>query len=245
MEWDNLNKITTNVHGPNVVNRTAGIMVQEVKPGFVATHSDRTLNVYERSKARSLKADGNQSLPPLTIPQRCGPRFPKGAVFTPRSENYESYLKALLEYRLWSVVRIVGSSGDRQIYPGFGDFISMTGNCPERKSTIDYFTPIDQPFTDYATVAELLEQSELATQEVGQKYVLSTFDLGGCMKALPLIWKFPDKYKYHVVTPGAFHTAMNYIGMLTKKKCSGSGYAEILIEAGLVTTGCLQSVLSG
>ncbi|KAH3861543.1 hypothetical protein DPMN_024475 [Dreissena polymorpha] len=95
VEWDNLNKITTNVHGPNVVNRTAGIMVQEVKPGFVATHSDRTLNVYERSKARSLKADGNQSLPPLTIPQRCGPRFPKGAVFTPRSENYESYLKGL------------------------------------------------------------------------------------------------------------------------------------------------------
>ncbi|KAH3820950.1 hypothetical protein DPMN_122703 [Dreissena polymorpha] len=94
----------------------------------------------------------------------------------------------------------------------------MAGNCPERKSTIDYLTPIDQPFTDYATVAELLDQSELFTKEVGQKYVLSTFDLGGCMKALPLIWKFPERYKYHVVTPGAFHTAMNYIGMLTKKQ---------------------------
>ncbi|KAH3851817.1 hypothetical protein DPMN_094303 [Dreissena polymorpha] len=33
--------------------------------------------------------------------------------------------------------------------------------------------------------------------------------------------------------------------MLTKNKCPGSGYAEILIEAGMVTTGCLQSVLSG
>ena len=38
---------------------------------------------------------------------------------------------------------------------------------------------------------------------------------------------------------------MNFIGMLTKKKARGSGYAEILIEAKLVTSGTLVSVLSG
>ena len=84
-----------------------------------------------------------------------------------------------------------------------------------------------------------------ATNEVGQEYVLSTFDLGGCMKALPLIWKYPSEYARHVVLIGPFHTAMNYIGMLTNKKCRGSGYAEILIEAGLVTSGCLKNVLKG
>ena len=75
--------------------------------------------------------------------------------------------------------------------------------------------------------------------------MINTFDLGVCMKALPLIWKFHDRYKNHVVIPGPFHTKMNYIGMLTKKKAAGSGYAEILLEAGLVTSGCLKSVLSG
>ena len=60
---------------------------------------------------------------------------------------------------------------------------------------------------------------------VGQEYVLSTFDLGGCMKALSLIWKAPDKYKKHVVTPGQFHTSMNYMGGLTGHKCRGSGYS--------------------
>ena len=65
------------------------------------------------------------------------------------------------------------------------------------------------------------------------------------MKALPLIWKFPDQYKKHVVTPGPFHTGMNYIGMLTGHKCRGSGYSEILIEADLVTSGCLENVLRG
>ena len=38
---------------------------------------------------------------------------------------------------------------------------------------------------------------------------------------------------------------MNYIGMLTGHKMRGSGYAEILFEAQLVTTGSLKGVLSG
>ncbi len=28
-EWDNLNKITTNIHGSNIVNSAGGIMIQE------------------------------------------------------------------------------------------------------------------------------------------------------------------------------------------------------------------------
>ena len=81
--------------------------------------------------------------------------------------------------------------------------------------------------------------------EVGQAYVLNTFDLGGCMKALPLIWKFPEEYKKHVAIPGPFYTGMDYMGMVTGNKCRWSGYSEILIEAELVTTGCLSSVLKG
>ena len=65
------------------------------------------------------------------------------------------------------------------------------------------------------------------------------------MKALPLIWKFPEEYRIHVVTPGAFDTGMDYMGMVESHKCSGSGYWEILIESGLVINGCLGSVLKG
>ena len=38
---------------------------------------------------------------------------------------------------------------------------------------------------------------------------------------------------------------MNYIGMITGHKCCGSGYTEILLEAGLVNSGCMKGVLSG
>ena len=65
------------------------------------------------------------------------------------------------------------------------------------------------------------------------------------MKVLALIWEFPEEYKNHVVTLAPFHTVMNYIGMLTSHKCMGSGYSEILLESGLVTSGCLRSVLKG
>ena len=29
LDWDNLNKVTTNIHGNNVVNHTGGIMIQK------------------------------------------------------------------------------------------------------------------------------------------------------------------------------------------------------------------------
>jgi len=73
VEWDNLNKITTNIHGSNVVNSTAGIMIQELKPGYCATSSERTLGVYQRTKARSLKVDEQECLPPTALTKRCGP----------------------------------------------------------------------------------------------------------------------------------------------------------------------------
>ena len=130
--------------------------------------------------------------------------------------------------------------------PGIGGFISLTGAVPKQKTTIDYYDPIHFPITNYETVEELLKRSEEATKAVGQTYVINTFDLGVCMKALPLVWKNPEKYKSHVIIPGAFHTKMNYIKMLTGKKARGSGYAEILLESRLVeSSGCLKSVLSG
>ena len=136
-------------------------------------------------------------------------------------------------------MRMVTNSKETQLVPGFGGFISANGKKPSRKSTIDYFHPIDQPFIEYSVMRELLKRSEDATLEVGQKYFFSIFELGDCMKALPLIWKFPEEYKNHVVTLEPFHTVMKYIGMLTSHKCMGSGYSQILLESGLGISGCL------
>ena len=128
--------------------------------------------------------------------------------------------------------------------PGIGEFISLIGFLPQKKTVIDYYEPVHFPVTQYQTVEELLKCSEEATKTAGEEYGINIFDLSVCMKALPLAWKYPDQYSKHIF-PGPFHIKMNFIGMLTKKKARGSGYAEILIEAKLVTSGTLVSVLSG
>ena len=55
------------------------------------------------------------------------------------------------------------------------------------------------------------------------------------MKALPIIYKIPEEYKRHVVTPGHFHTTINY--MVAGHKCNGFGYSEVLVESILATSG--------
>ena len=156
-------------------------------------------NIFARNSnlymARCLTVDTPVTLAPIHIYSRIGTILTEKTVFTPPPSNTDVYAKSIQEYHIWSLSRVVGSSGERQVVPGFGGFISATGTKPSRNSTIDYFTPINQPFKDYSVIKELLIPSEEATAEVVQEYVLNTLDLGGCMKALPLIWKFPDHYK--------------------------------------------------
>ena len=246
VEWDNLNKMLTNIHGNSIVNSTGGIMIQEVKSDYVADKTQSSRESNQQTSSLDLLLDSNtDDLQPVHNATRKDPSFPKEASFLPPVANDVEYDLALKRYRTWILARILGGGEHEQSVPGFSGFTSATGIKPERKSTIEYFVPIDHPFTSYATIRELLKRSELATNKVGQKYVLSTFDLGGCMKALPLIWHNPDLYQNHVVSPGSFHTVMNYLGILTNRKCSGSGYAEILVESGLVTNGRLDAVLRG
>ena len=120
----------------------------------------------------------------------------------------------------------------------------MTGVEPASLTTIDYYPVITHAITDYKTVQECLRYAEEATREVNQEYVVTTFDLGVCMKAYPLIWNQPERYEKHIVLIGTFHLICAYLKMVGKKM-EGSGLSDILLEAGLIASGSLQGVLSG
>ena len=154
------------------------------------------------------------------------------------------YDKCLKQIHAWFLARILNSGEKKQLIRAFDGFISATGSSTAGKSSIDCFTPIDQPLTDFRVVRELFKRSEKAIDVVGQQYVRNTFDLGGCMKALPIIWKNPE-YRRQVVTPGPFFTTMNYLSMVTGHKCNGSGYSELLVESKLAINVCLTGILSG
>ena len=79
---------------------------------------------------------------------------------------------------------------------------------------------------------------------VGQAYTITTFDLGACIQAFPIIWNNPTRYEKHIVMIGSFHAVCAFKKMLGKKM-NGSGLDDILVEAGLVSCGSLHRVLSG
>ena len=223
-------------------------MIQKVRPEFANRAStSQTLPLYKREKSRSLKVDFPAVLPPVYAYNCVGPAFPTNASFvSPSPSFHEKYngehCVAVFTYSRWSC--------QAQLVPAFGGLwiyvtVSATGIKPNQKSTINYFPPINLPFTDNAVTVELLKKSEEATREVGQELALNTFDLGGVMKAMRIIWKSPAIHNKHVETPGSFNTAklMNYLRMLTGHKYSGSGYAEILIQTDLQTSGYLSGIL--
>ena len=197
-ERNNRDKITTNVHGSNMINHTDGIMIQEVKIRYdiEQRRQSRTLPIYQCSKASSFKTNKPEFLPRVHIFKNVGPRFVENTIFKPTESNIEMYLECLQEYRVWMLTREMESREKRQISPGFAGFISCTGVKPKRKSAIDYFTPITNPFTEYSTVKQLLKVSEIATAVVGQDNVLNIFDLGA-------------NTNLHIVSPSLFHVWMN------------------------------------
>jgi hypothetical protein len=79
-EWDNLNKITTNIHGSNLINSAGGIMIQEITPDTNPS-TERTLPVYGRSKRRNLKLDTPETLPLSPFTTGRAPSFQRMHLF--------------------------------------------------------------------------------------------------------------------------------------------------------------------
>lgn len=103
-EWDNLNKITTNVYGSNIVNSAGGIMVQETKPG-ATNNQEQSLPRYDRTMDRRLKVDPPETLPLLNIGIRMGPKFPANASSIPPTENDQVFKACLQVYYVWMLSR--------------------------------------------------------------------------------------------------------------------------------------------
>jgi hypothetical protein len=240
-EWDNFNQILTGLHGRPAFNTSAGIMLQEsLHIDSVPQHTN--LPAIPRTKERKLQLDTPAPLPPCYITKRKGPDMELHSIQQP-DRNSTALQKGLKVYFIWAFCR-KASGNDKQQVPALCGFISATGHPPSRLTTIDYYPSITEPITEYNVVKELLRKCEQATQEVGQLYTITTFDLGVVMKALPIIWQNPVDYQKHIILIGPFHTIMNYMNMIGHKM-AGSGYSEIVLEANLVTSGCLKAVLHG
>ena len=81
---------------------------------------------------------------------------------------------------------------------------------------------INAPTTELATI------QEASSAEAGQEYTICTMDLGVCMKAYPLVWAEPAKYKN--ISSSLVHSI--YV-------------VHVVLEAKLISTGSVTGVTDG
>ena len=240
-EFDNFDQLLNSITGKDSVHTAHGIMLQEIAgPSKSHTGLRVEMSSIERTKERSLHLTATE-LPECYMTVRQNPKLTINQRTYPGGE--ESFHEASLKQMLWILARMNGQSTQKLI-PGISGFLSTTGKTPDSLTSIDYYPVIASPITEYRTVQECLRYAESATHEVQQRFIITTFDMGVCMKAYPITWNNPDRYQNHIILIGTFHLECAFMRMLGKKM-DGSGLADILLEAGLIGSGSLQGVLSG
>ena len=234
--WDNFDK---NVASGSI-HTAHGLFAQELGEGQnLPSSSSQEVEQQVRSKKRSLDLSTQPSLPLYYSKGRVGPAEMNS---DPMESNNDVYTQTMHINLVWMLAREMGKKD--QGVPGLSGFISVTGYVPQNLTTLGYFPMINAPITDLVTIQECLRRSEEATNEVGQAYIITTFDLGVCMKAYPMVWGAPERYRKHVILMGTFHTCCAYLKAIGKKM-SGSGLEDILLESGIATTGSINSVMAG
>ena len=106
-------------------------------------------SIYEWKYIRSVQGNTPDSLDLAHTYNRTGPKFHEGAILT--SSIYGVCNRYLQEYRVWVLARMVSSNG-KHVIPGFDGFVLATGKK---------INPIDEPFTEYSVIKELLGRSEM------------------------------------------------------------------------------------
>ncbi|GFR85155.1 hypothetical protein ElyMa_002435400 [Elysia marginata] len=98
--------------------------------------------------------------------------------------------------------------------------------------------------TENSTIQEIIQISQNATNEVGQEVTFITFDLAVAKKAYNILWQRSDLYQNVFIHLGAFHTTLSYLSALGKLT-KGSGFDDIVVEAGICASGSIEAVLKG
>lgn len=213
-EFDNFDAFVTELYGAGSVHTSHGIMLQDVQSDDQADLGETAS--HPKTKERSLANLVDDVLPDCYI-------SPNLTITNESNLNAKStFQKSTYSNLLWVLLRKTLAK-----IPGWSGYISLTGQPPDNLTKIGYYPGVHHPITEYSTIQQCLKMAEQATKEVGQQYVISTFDLGVCMKAYPLIWNDPVKYKNHIVLIGTFHLMCAYFKMIGKKMDS-SGITDVM-----------------
>ena len=107
-----------------------------------------------------------------------------------------------------------------------------------------HLPPIEKPVTDYAAFFEMFYKSRELAKQAYMEYTHITLDVGAAIKAYHVIWNNPQAWADIIIHLGDFHAMMAFFCDIS---CfvSGSGFEDILFQAGLCSSGSIAGLLSG
>ena len=145
---------------------------------------------------------------------------------------------------LWTICRGFFNADSK--VPDWSGWISKTAEHTScgTKSRIGYMAPLMNPITDYSTVQQCLVLSKEVSLKLKQEYTLVTMDLAAAKIAFDIVWGSGDQFSKVIVNLGPFHIMCSYMGALGKM-LTGSGFEEIVLEAGICASGSINQVMSG
>ena len=133
-----------------------------------------------RTGQRTLKEPEKMELPECYVGKRKSPGY--DLANKSLEGGKDAYDDLVMRNMLWMLIRLYAAKTQQRI-PAWRGYVSLTEEVPSRLTTVDCYTIIPHTITENKAVQECLRYSEEASREVGQRYVVTTFDLGVCMKA--------------------------------------------------------------
>ena len=138
-----------------------------------------------------------------------------------------------------------GFNSSPQSIPRFvGWVIQAFGRLHSKMTMITFLPPILHPITQYNTVIECIKQSQKLASASNMKFTHITVDGGAAMKFFHVVWNNPDEFNNVLIHLGDFHAMMEFFSTIGKF-VAGSGFEEMVYQAGLCTSGGIKGVISG
>ena len=240
--WDNFDLNEETPTGIGTTHSTHGIAIQE-HSGMKNEHPIESSSM-NRSKRRSIQYT-QRDLAPCFMSARSNPDIKIPENCFPYTESISKSKKLSIKDVLWILHREIAEESNKRV-PGWRGWLSLVTSVqpPQYPSVVEYMRPIHHPATENATVQEAIRQSQDASQKLGQEQTIITFDLATAKKAYAIVWNSPDTFKDVFIRLGSFHIICAYFNAIGKV-VEGSGFEEIVLEAGICASGSLNGVLTG
>lgn len=150
-------------------------------------------------------------------------------------------------FLMWLMLRKINSSD--QFVPSFSGFgvqeRSNIENISElQKTTLTYLLPINSSITSFDTIYKLFQYLQSHAKKSESPYVNLTLDAGAFVNAYRVLCNYPEMFSNVVLHLGDFHYMKELFGVVGKL-VRGSGFEDIIFQAGICSTGSLNGVLSG